>query len=100
MPLVLNLVGVLLETEQNIGRVKNLSTMDDGGWGSDFIFLRFGLVFNLKFSEKSSLALIPQFKTERDYTDATVGNRYFGFRDYEKTFVYFERLAFSYSLKF
>ena len=74
--------------------------MASGGWGSDFMQIRFGPLFNFALTENMSLALLPQFKTARKYTDATIGNRYFEYRECESTYLYLERLAFLYALRF
>jgi hypothetical protein len=44
MPLLLNTVGILLEAKQNLGYVKDLSTMGSSGWGSDFVVITVGPV--------------------------------------------------------
>jgi len=99
MPLLLDTVGVLLETEQNLGYVKDLSTMSSGGWGSDFVLLTIGPVFNLALSEKSSLALLVQFRRERLYDDTNVFYNFFENRSYVGDYWFLRRIAFSYSLQ-
>jgi len=100
MPLVLDTVGILVETEQYIDAdsVKR-SKSADADWKSDFMRVRFGPLFNFVLSNKMSLALLPQFRTAKKYTDNTIGNRYFEYREYESTYFYFERLAFFYNIK-
>jgi hypothetical protein len=100
MPLILDTVGVLLQTEQNIGYVKDLSTMSDSGWGSDFVLITVGPVFNFVISEKSSLAVLIQFHRERLYDDPSIFANYYENRHYIGTYWYLRRIAFSYSLNF
>ncbi len=97
MPLKVNLAGFLLETEEWLGSVRSLSPMDSG-WGSDFVTMNFGPIANVQLTERSSLAILVQFKTGRDYTDATTRMRSFQERIFEDTYVYFNRIAVSYSL--
>jgi len=99
MPLVLNTAGILLETEQNLGYVRNLSTMDSGGWGSDFVVITVGPVFNFTLSESSSLAVLFQFRRERLYDGTSIFANYYENRNYVGTYWDFYRIAFSYSLK-
>ena len=99
MPLVLNTVGILLETEQNLGYVKDLSTMDSGGWGSDHVLITVGPVFNLTLSESSSLAVLFQFRRERLYDGTSVFANFFRNRSAVGTYWDFYRIAFSYGLK-
>jgi hypothetical protein len=99
MPLVLNTVGVLLQTEQNLGYVRDLSPLAVGGWASDFILITISPVLNFKLSERSSLAALVQFRRERLYTANSVFYAYFENRDYVGVYWDFYRIAFSYSLK-
>ncbi|MBN2736033.1 MAG: hypothetical protein JXR70_03570 [Spirochaetales bacterium] len=99
MPIVLNTAGFLVETSQyidtdNVERSK--SSLAD--WNSAFMAMRFGPLFNFALTENMSLAVLPQFKYDRKFTNATAGNRYFEYREFEAGFVYFDRIAFSYSL--
>jgi hypothetical protein len=98
MPLVLNTVGILLETEQNLGYVKDLSTMDSGGWGSDHVLITVGPVFNFTLSESSSLAVLFQFRRERLYDGTSVFANFFRNRNAVGTYWDFYRIAFSYGL--
>ncbi|MBN1412429.1 MAG: hypothetical protein JW969_16400, partial [Spirochaetales bacterium] len=101
MPLLLNIVGIIVEQEQYIDpAIVNMSPMETGGWGSDFVKLSFGPFASFKFSENMSLLALVEMKTGRRYTDATIGARYFKNRSYESTYVYFDRFAVSYDIKF
>ena len=101
MPLVLDTVGILLETTQYIDTHNvERSTSSVADWNSAFIQMRIGPLFNIRFSETMSLAILPQFKYDRKYTDETIGNRYFEYREFESGFFYFDRIALSYSLIF
>ncbi len=99
MPLVVDTVGLLVGTEQYIDSNKDRSPVASGGWGSDFVFVTFGPLANIRLNKKSSLTVLLQFKNGRDYTDDTIGNRFFEYRSYQYTYYYLYRLAFSYSLK-
>ena len=100
MPLVLDTVGFLLETEEWIGEVRDYSFMaSTGGWGSDFVALNFGPLLNFRLGDKASLAVLVQFKTARKWTDLTTRKRYFGNRDYEGSYLYFNRVALNCSLE-
>ncbi|MFA6508377.1 MAG: hypothetical protein WCT14_19915 [Treponemataceae bacterium] len=100
MPLKLNLVGVLFESEEYLGSVREKSTIASGGWGSDFRILQVGALANIELGKKDSLAVLGQFKLRPDWTDATTQSRYFGFRVYEGAYWYFNRVAFSYTHTF
>ena len=99
MPIALDLVGFLLQPEGWIGPVREKSTMATGGWGSDFTYLTFGPLFDFKIDDKSSIAVLPQFKTGIKWTDATAWNLYFGDRHFEAPYTYFYRVAFDFTLK-
>ena len=100
MPLVLDTVGFLVETSQAIGPNSTLSTMAGNGWGSDFTEVTFGPLVNLAFNEHNSLAVLVQFQTGRDYTDATIFEPFYQDRVYEDTYTKFHRIALSYNYKF
>ena len=103
MPLVLNMAGLLVETQENISSVADKSTMDSSGWGSDFRRVRFGGLFNLKIDSHSSLTLLPQFSTAIRYVDDSVRELYFENRVTDRnnpTFIYFDRIAIVYTYKF
>ncbi|MBN2659027.1 MAG: hypothetical protein JXR86_18375 [Spirochaetales bacterium] len=100
MPLVLDTVGFLVETSQLLG-YDTTETMDSAdGWGSDFVEVTFGPLMNFSFSEHSSLAVLLQFQTGRDYTDETIFNEFYQNRDYEATYTKFNRVALAYNYKF
>jgi hypothetical protein len=100
MPLVLDTVGFLVETVQHIGENSQMSTMDDNGWGSDFIKVTFGPLAAFSFNEHSSLTALFQFQTGCDYSDETIFNTYFINREYEGTYVKIYRVALAYSYTF
>jgi len=100
LPFAVNTVGVLLDTEQYIGSTASLSTMASGGWGSDFIKMNFGPLVNIALNDNSDLTVLFQLKNGRRYTDATIGNRYFEYREYESWYIALYRLALSYTVKF
>lgn len=99
---VVDTAGVLVETNQRLTK-KDESTMDHGGWGSDFMEVGISPLVNLKFNDNHSLAVLFNFANARDYTDDTVGNEHFYNRKVDKdsdTYWYFKRLAFSYTYTF
>ena len=103
MPIVLEMAGVLVETEANMFDNSTRSIMSDGGWGSDFIQVRFGGIFNFKISENQGLAILPQFITRPHYTDDTVDESYFANRVIDTdnpVYIDFDRIALSYSYNF
>ncbi len=110
MPVMIDTVGVLVETSQQIGPEGSaspmagadgdVSTTADNGWGSDFVSVSFGPVANFSFDDHNSLTVLLQFKNGKDYTDSTIFNRYYQNRQYEATYLKFNRIAFSYSYRF
>jgi len=94
MPLRVDTAGVLVATEQNLGRNRKRSTMDSGGWGSDFVKVTISALANASLSERARLTVLLQLETEPDYTDATIGNRYFELRDYDGWYIYLRRVIF------
>ncbi len=100
MPLVLDTVGFLVETEQHIGSVNQLSTIEDNGWGSDFVEVTFGPLANFSFDDHHNLTVLFQFQSGIDYSDDTIFNTNFRNRDYEDTYVKLHRVAFAYNYKF
>ena len=99
MPIFINTVGILMETNQYIANNKKRSTKASNGWGSDFTAITFGPLANVKLSDKSSLTILVQFENAIDYSDATIGNRYFEYREYQDTYIYFTRIAFIYGIE-
>jgi hypothetical protein len=73
--------------------------MSSGGWGSDFTYLTFGPLFDFILGEKSSVAIVPQFKTGIAWTGDTAMANYFEDRVFKGAYLYFYRVAFDYSLK-
>ncbi len=103
MPLILEMAGVLVDTETNLFDNSSRSTMSSGGWGSDFVQVRFGGLLNFKFNDKHSLAILPQMINRVRYTDSTVKEGYFANRKVNTNspiFFDFDRIAFSYTYKF
>jgi hypothetical protein len=99
MPIVLDTVGFLLQSQGWLGSVRDRSTEASGGWGSDFTYLTFGPLFDFKLGRKSSLAVLPQFKTGIKWSDATEWSLDFQTRAYEGQYLYFYQMAFDYNLE-
>ena len=83
MPIFWETAGFLLETEEYCDANRNRSLIGNKGWGSDLVRLTFGPVFGFRFSDTASLTILPQFRNLADYSDETIGNRYFEFRKTE-----------------
>ncbi len=99
MPIALNMVALLLQTEGWLGSVRDRSIGASGGWGSDFTYLTFGPLFNVSMDDRSSIAILPQFKTGIKWTQGSTTLLDFQQRVYEAPYVYFYRVAFDYTLK-
>lgn len=99
MPLVLDTVGVMLESEEWLGDVRELAPMVVG-WGSDYRTWQIGALGNVALGERDSLATLIQFKRLQDWTDGTTMLRDFRDRVYDGAYWYFNRIAFSYTHKF
>jgi hypothetical protein len=77
MPWVLNTAGLLVETKQNLGYVKDLSLVDAGGWGSDHVEITVSPLFTFGLSDSSSLAVLFQIRRERLYDEPSIFANYF-----------------------
>jgi hypothetical protein len=99
MPIALNTVGVLVETEQYVGDVATKSPMNAGGWGSDFVEVTISPLASVTISEATSLSILLQFQNARDYTKETIGNRYFEYRSYTGTYFDLYRIAFVFGVE-
>ncbi|MBN2510620.1 MAG: hypothetical protein JXB03_10090 [Spirochaetales bacterium] len=99
MPLVLDTLGFLVETNEWIDYNRSRSSMDSGGWGSDLVNITLGPVFNFTLPSSDSLAVLIQFKNGVDYSDETTGYRYFAYRHADGTYWKFHRIALRYTMK-
>jgi hypothetical protein len=99
MPLVLDTAGLLVETVQNLGYVRDLSPMDSGGWGSDHVQVMLSPLLNFTLSDSSSLTVLFQLRRERLYGEPGIFANYFRNRSATGTYWDFYRIALSYSLK-
>ena len=99
MPMVLDTAGLLVETVQNLGYVKDLSPMDSGGWGSDHVQITLSPLFNFALSESSALTVLFQLRRERLYDEPSIFANYFRNRSATGTYWDFYRIALSYNLK-
>jgi len=97
MPLVLDTAGLLVETKQNLGYVKDLSPMDSGGWGSDYVEVTLSPLLNFALSDSSSFAILFQFRRERLYSEPSIFANYFRNRSAIGTYWDFYRIALSYN---
>ena len=99
LPLLLETAGFMVETEQWIDHNADRSTLSENGWGSDFILYTFGPFFKIRTGDSSDCTVLVQFRNGVDYSDETIGYRYFGYRQSEGTYWYFRRIAFKYSVE-
>jgi hypothetical protein len=90
MPLVLDTAGLLVETIQNLGYVKDLSPMDTGGWGSDHVLITLSPLFSFTLSDSSTLTVLFQFRRERLFDETSAIGTYWDF--YRIVFSYSQRL--------
>lgn len=97
LPLPIDTVGFMAETEERIDAVRSRSPVDSGGWGSDFRIWKIAALANFAFGPRSSLAVLAQFRLESDWTDETTRLRDFRERVYEGPSWSFYRLALSYT---
>ncbi len=103
MPLLIEKVGFLIESKYDLHRSNNASRVSDGGWGSDFLQLSLGALFNLKLSKQHSISIISQFKNNRRYTDSTNREIYFKNRKVDANspeYWKFDRIALIYTYNF
>lgn len=94
--------GVLIETEQRITK-RNVSTMEDGGWGSDFMKVYVSFFIVIQLNPRHALTLQLQCGRARDYTEETVGNAHFTYRKIDvdsPVYWYFRRAALSYRFEY
>jgi hypothetical protein len=96
----LDTVGLLVETEQNLGYVKDLDQSDVGTWGSDYVQITVSPIFNFLLSDSSSLTVLFQFRREQLYDESndSIFANFFRNRDAVGTYWDFYRIAFSYTL--
>ncbi len=95
MPMLVDTVGVLLETNTNLEPARSYSTINSGGWGSDFVGIVFGPLVHFQVSKDLGFALLLQVENYLDYTDATIFNKFYGHRSVENLGWRFKRLAFN-----
>lgn len=101
MPLVLDVAGLMAESEEWIGAVRSYSPMSEtGGWGSDFRTWRVGSLADFALGARDSLAVLCQFKLRPDWTDDTTLMRDFRDRDWDGSYWHFDRVALSYTHRF
>jgi len=104
MPAKVNFAGVMLETEEYIGNVRDYAKMalspTPGAWGSDFVTFIISPLANIAFDDKNSLTFVVQIKSTQDWMDATTQERSFQQRIYEGRLFCLDRIAFSYTHNF
>ncbi len=100
LPFKVNTIAFLVETSQMTGDNAKMSSLDPIDWGSDFNQVTFGPLANIQLSDNSSLLLLLQFRTEKEFSANTLFNNYFRNREQIGTYIDFRRLALSYTRKF
>lgn len=95
MPLKLAAVGLFCETEQNLGQAA-LSSPMGSGWGSDFMVIKAGPIFNFQFTEADSLILLTQFRREIIWHENSQKEKDLLARTYKGPYWSFYRIALSY----
>ena len=101
-PWKMNFIGLIAEHAFYISsEVRNSSTIDSGGWGSDFHYWRFGPAANIDLNNGHGLTIILQFRNGLYITEDTAYWRWF--EDWSATgekYIKLDRLALAYSYKF
>lgn len=101
-PWKVNFIGIIAEHFFYLSSdVKNSSTVDNGGWGSDFHVWRFGPAVNVDLSKGHGLTILLQFQNGLYYTEATAYARWFDkWSATGDVYVKLDRLALAYTYKF
>jgi hypothetical protein len=98
--LPVNFAGFMVETERRLGYASTLSTMGDGGWGSDFTKVRLGPLLNWQINENNGLTVLFQCHNGIQYEESSVYYNYFlNRRSTGDSYWYFDRVALSYTMK-
>lgn len=77
----LSMIGVGLSTNTNIGRVRNLDTIDNRGWGSDFVFTTIKAVTVWSIAENHQIQFTGLWGNGRVYTQDSIYYNYFQNRE-------------------
>jgi hypothetical protein len=101
MPFIVDMVGIITDTELNIGRAARVSPKESG-WGSNFMLIKFGPMLNIRFNERHSLVILAQLKYDMLWNEASMGDDSVPLmqRSYKGSYVSFYRLGFSYRCVF
>jgi len=98
-PWKVNFLGIVAEHRFWLSKdIRESSTIDSGGWGSDFHKWRFGPAANIDLGDGHGLTVVLHFKNGLYYTPETVYSRWF--MDWDATgdkYVKIDRLALAYS---
>ncbi len=87
----------MMEAENYLGRVRSLSTIDSGGWGSDFVEIHLGPLVNWQIGERHCLTRLLQWKNGLEYTVDTEDEDFFMNRNCTDDGSFsFERITLSY----
>lgn len=103
MPLAVEKVGFIIDTNYNFISSNNSSTNSSGGWGSDFLNVTLGALINLKLSNEHSITVIPQFKNNLRYLSESGREIYFKNREVDKNspqYWDFDRIVLIYNYNF
>lgn len=98
-PWRVNFIGIVAEHRFWLSQdIKDMSTIDSGGWGSDLHDWRFGPAVNVALKDDHGLTILLQFKNGLYYTEDTVYARWFD--NWSATgdkYVKWDRLALAYT---
>jgi len=90
-------MALIIDGEPALGYVKDLSPMDSGGWGSDYVEITLSPLFNFALSESSAFTILFQFRRERLYSEPSIFANYFRNRAAIGAYWDFYRIALSYN---
>jgi len=101
-PWKVNFIGLVAEHRFVLSPdIKNMSTIESGGWGSDFNYWRFGPAVNIDLNKGHGLTILLQFRNGFYITEETAYARWFQrWEATGNTYVKLDRLALAYSWKF
>ncbi|MCK5250211.1 MAG: hypothetical protein KAJ98_09630 [Spirochaetaceae bacterium] len=101
-PWKMNFIGLVAEHRFALSsEVRDMSTVESGGWGSDFHHWRFGPAVNVDLNNGHGLTILLQFRNGLYITEETAYARWF--QRWETTgekYIKLDRLALAYSWKF
>ena len=100
-PWKVNFIGLVAEHRFVLSPdIRNMSTIDSGGWGSDYTFWRFGPALNVDLNNGHGLTILLQFRNGFYITEETAYARWFQrWKATGESYIKLDRLALAYSWK-